>query len=186
MTVRGASQTNGASGGLAPGASAESRLGPRRRRILETLRERPGLNLDEVALAIGTARTAAKYHLRSLELLGLVSRVRQGRHLLHFPSETPALERTMLCLVRVPSVRALAEALFVNPGHPRDRLAEDLDVNVRTVRRAVRQLTRSGLARVQAFPDGQHVVLHPRLRVLLARQAGPPAPAPAPGGEDIP
>lgn len=147
-------------------------LGPRKRRVLEILEAYPGLNLDEVALALGVQRTAAKHHLLYLEKLGLVTRVRWGRHRLHFPKSLPASERILFCLFRVPSLHRLTQALMVDPSLDGARLATQLQVSPRTIRRAVRLLTRNGLVRVHAGAGGPVATLHPRLRILLARDVG--------------
>ena len=180
MTATGVPPVNGTLGGRTSPALGD-RLGPRRRRILDLLGETPGLNLDEVAQALGVQRTAAKHHLRLLERLGHVVRVHQGRHVMHFRAGMPPVEQEMFRLFRVPSVRRVAEALFLDGGRPREALAAELDVTPRTVRRAIRQLTRSGLARLERAPDGPRVFLHPRLRILIARQANPLPPPPPEG-----
>ena len=149
-------------------------LGPRKRRVLEVLEAYPGLNLDEVALALGVRRTAAKHHLLYLEKVGLVARLRWGRHRLHFTQTVPPSERIVFCLVRVPSLLGLARELMLDPALDGARLAGQLQVSPRTVRRGLRLLTRNGLARVQPGPHGPVATLHPRLRVLLAREAAVP------------
>ena len=174
MTVQAPPRTNGTLGHRAP------ELGPRKRRVLAILEAYPGLNLDEVALALGVQRTAAKHHLVYLEKAGLVTRVRFGRHRLHFPQSLPASERTMFCLFRVPSLHRLAQALLADPALDGSRLAAQLQVSPRTIRRAVRLLTRNGLVRVQAGAGGPVATLHPRLRVLLARDPAGFAREPAP------
>ncbi|HUR25215.1 MAG TPA: winged helix-turn-helix transcriptional regulator [Candidatus Thermoplasmatota archaeon] len=170
MTAKGALPANGTLRGTAERASV---IGPKRQLILEILEDRPGLNLDEVAAALGVRRTAAKHHLRLLERGGYVVRLHQGRHVLHFRVGLPAIEQAMFRLFRIPSVRRVAEAVFLDDCKPRDALASQLDVTPRTVRRAIRQLAKAGLLRIERSPTSSRTLLHPRLRVLIARQAGP-------------
>ncbi|MHB1262008.1 MAG: helix-turn-helix domain-containing protein [Thermoplasmatota archaeon] len=179
MTVRGASNEKGPHDGrIGPMVG----IGPRRQAILDLLEHNPGLNLDEVAAALGVRRTAAKHHLRLLERDGLVVRVQQGRHVLHFRHGLPVVDQEIFRLFRVPSVRRVAEALYFDPACRREDLAATLDVTPRTIRRAIRHLSRAGLARSEEGPQGPLVLLHPRLRMLVARGAAPP-PAPSRPGD---
>lgn len=56
-----------------------------RARIVETLRESPGLGPSEVAEREGMHPSTADYHLRRLAREGRVTRVRSGRELHHYP-----------------------------------------------------------------------------------------------------
>lgn len=149
---------------------------------MEILETYPGLNLDEVALAISVQRTAAKHHLRALERMGEVHRLRWGRHTLHFPRSLPASDRILFCLFRVPSLLGVALELAAEPRLDRRALAAKLQVTPRTIRRALRLLERHGLVRIEPAREGPVATLHPRLRVLLARER----PFVAAGQKDIP
>lgn len=178
MTVRGASNDKGPTDGR---TGPTAGIGPRRLAILELLDRHPGLNLDEVAASLGVRRTAAKHHLRLLERDALVVRVQQGRHVLHFRHGLPGVDQEIFRLFRVPSVRRVAEALYLDPTCRREDLAATLDVTPRTIRRAIRHLSRAGLARSEEGPQGPVVLLHPRLRMLVARGPVPPPVPPRPG-----
>lgn len=163
----------GAPGRLGPTKPAVP-LGPRQERVLALLDQYPGLNIDELAGALGVQRTAAKHHVQALERRGMLVRVRQGRHLLHFPADLPPVERLVFTVFRVPSVRRVAEEVFLDPSVSREALAERLEVTPRTVRRALGLLLRQGLMQVHQSSGQRTLHLHPQLRVLLARQPSPP------------
>jgi DNA-binding transcriptional ArsR family regulator len=148
---------------------ASQRFGPKAQAIVRMLHERPGLNIDELAVLLGVRRTAANHHVRTLERAGLVVRMRQSRHQLHFAGDTNGFERTMLCALRVPSVQDVAQKLFEGAPPSSSDLAAALDVSARTARRALRLLGNLGLLRIES-PGGRRVAhLHPALRLVLAR-----------------
>jgi DNA-binding transcriptional ArsR family regulator len=68
-------------GGRPPGpASLEALLGPQRSRLLRRL-ERTYM-AGELSQAVGLSPSGTSYHLRALEVAGLVARERQGEHVL--------------------------------------------------------------------------------------------------------
>jgi predicted ArsR family transcriptional regulator len=143
-------------------------LGPRKDRILDLLDDVPGLNIDELADALQVRRTAAKHHVRGLERAGALVRLRQGRNILHFRADTPAIDRTLFCLLRIPSVQGVCASLLRDPWKTPADLAQDLEVAPRTIRRALHRLKRAGAVRGEPAPDGRRALhLHPRLRILL-------------------
>lgn len=156
------------------------KFGPKAQQIIHLLHATPGLNIDELASSLGIRRTAANHHVRILERAGAIVRVRQARHQLHFAGDTTPFERDTLCAMRVPSVKDVASLLF--QGHPPSSaaLAAELGITTRTARRALRLLSSRGLLRIEGFGMGRRLGhLHPRLRILLARQEGLAAAPPA-------
>lgn len=153
------------------------RFGPKAQLVIRILHQRPGLNIDELAATMGVRRTAANHHVRILERAGVLVRVRQARHQLHFAGDTTGFERTMLCALRVPSVLDVARRLFEGAPPSSSRLAAELDVTSRTVRRALRLLGSQGLMKIEER-DGMRIAhLHPTLRLVLAREPRQAAPA---------
>src|ERR1051326_233312 len=169
-----------------PGPKPGRPLGRHPQRILEMLKQRPGLNIDEIAAQLGLRRTAANHHLRILERSAAIVKVKQAGHQLHFTTDTPRLEREILCVLRVASVRDGAQLLL--QGHPpsSSSLAAALNVTGRTTRRALRLLTSRGLLRTEVV-DGHAVAhLHPVLRVLMMRNAQAAAAADHASGGGVP
>lgn len=147
-------------------------LGRQPRRILEALATGPGQNIDELAARLGLRRTAINHHLRVLLRVGKVVRVRQGRHALHFPVETPPDQRIALSLLRIPGVNAVTRDVFLEPATEcRDR-ADRLGLSPRHVRRALRILVRHGMARTDpvSSTSGPITHLHPAMRLVVALQ----------------
>lgn len=143
-----------------------------RRAMYRFIVDHPGLNLQELADAVGIQRTAALYHVRRMVREARVVTQRHGPHLLHFPSDMPREQRTALSLLRIPSVRAVALELHRDPKLSPGALAAKLDTTVRTVRRALRALQSNGLLRIEETPSpqsGRVAHLHPELRILLVR-----------------
>jgi DNA-binding transcriptional ArsR family regulator len=145
------------------------KFGPKAQVVIRTLHERPGLNIDELAAVMGVRRTAANHHVRILERAGMVVRVRQARHQLHFAGDTTRFERHMLCILRVSSVLDVSRLLFDGEPPSSSRLAAALDVTPRTVRRALRILANEGLLKVEERLNERVAHLHPTLRLVLAR-----------------
>lgn len=150
------------------------RFGPKAQLVIRILHERPGLNIDELAGTMGVRRTAANHHVRILERAGVLVRVRQARHQLHFAGDTTRFERIMLCALRVPSVLDVARRLFEGAPPSSNRLAAELEVTSRTVRRALRLLATQGLLKVEDQEGRRIAHLHPALRLVLAREPRPP------------
>lgn len=144
-----------------------------RRSIYRFIVEHPGLNLQELADAVGVNRTAIVYHVRRLMRDAFVSTQRQGPHVLHFPNTMSREQRVALSLLRIASVRAVASELQHDPEVSFTGLASKLGTSVRTVRRALRSLQGSGLLHVEAgvpaHAGKRTAHLHPELRLLLAR-----------------
>lgn len=151
------------------------RFGPKAQSIIQILHLRPGLNIEELARALGVQRTAANHHVRILEREGILVRVRQARHQLHFAGDTTPLEREVLCLLRIASVQRVVRALFEGQPPTGDTLGPALGLTGRTARRALRLLNSRGLLRVENGADGaRRAHLHPTIRLLLARVPGTP------------
>lgn len=141
---------------------------PNRQMLLELIVERPGLNIQELAEAIGVERTSVKHHVYRLKEMGFVETVRKGRHVLHFGTSVEATRKRVFSLLRVPSVREVVLYLYRHGELPSlDRVADNLGVSVRTVRRAVDALERHDLIDVGTGSGPEQ--LHPQLRAVMAR-----------------
>jgi predicted transcriptional regulator len=147
------------------------------RQILEILQETPGLNILELAERLGIRRTAVKHHIRRLERDRMIGKVRQGRHVLHFPASFDRRKRAAICLLRVDSVRMVAEEAFRTPVLSWRELEGRTGLSHRTVRRAVRELETNELLVVERdMRKGSHRLhLHPEMRLVLAEYLSEPA-----------
>lgn len=144
-------------------------------RIADIVAQTPGLNIDEIAARLGLRRTAANHHLRILLRSGILVRIRQGRHVLHFPVRTSPAQRRAICVLRVPGMRAIARDLFEHPTDLCSARARRIGVSDRHVRRGLNSLAKQDLAHIEQVPRQPPTVhLHPDLRLILART--PPAP----------
>lgn len=154
---------------------------PTRRRLMDLVQETPGLNIQEIADALGVQRTAANHHVRRLLKDGFLVTHWQGPHMLHFPATIPLVQRTVLSVLRIPSVWGIANELLGDPSLSGGALASRLRMNPRTVRRAVRTLKSHGLLQVEpsGTPPRRTSHLHPELRVALAHLTDPGRPGAA-------
>ena len=87
-----------------------------RRRLLDRLREEPGLTLSELIVELDMARQSASRHVSVLENAGLVVTHWSGREKLHYLNPVPVLEISERWLDRfsegkVAALRALKTAL---------------------------------------------------------------------------
>lgn len=87
-----------------------------RRRMLDRLREEPGLTLSELIDGLGMARQSASRHVSVLEGAGLVVTHWSGREKLHYLNPVPVLEISERWLDRfsedkTSALRALKTAL---------------------------------------------------------------------------
>lgn len=117
---------------------------PHRRRILELLACRPGMNLRQLGRALGLSVTAVQFHIGRLERHGLVA-TRTGerrRETLCFKTEDVGLWENPETrpLFGQGTTRELAVYLASNPMASAAEVSEALDVSVYTVRRQIRTL----------------------------------------------
>lgn len=135
--------------------------------IQRLAQEQPGLNIHELAARLALSRSATRYHLRSLVRSGKILTKRQGHHLLHFPGNMNASQRTAVSLLRINSVRLVVEKLVATPTIQPAPLAAELGVSARSVRRSIKMLVRAGLAitDVSTQLGSQRVTLHPDARL---------------------
>ncbi|HUR64079.1 MAG TPA: winged helix-turn-helix transcriptional regulator [Candidatus Thermoplasmatota archaeon] len=141
------------------------------RRLLALVQETPGQNIQELSAAAGVTRTAANYHVRRLIKAGYLVPLRQGPHLLHFPTDIPPNQRIALGLLRIPSIRAIVLGCYRDAHASWRDLAARLHVTPRTVRRGIHVLRRHGLMQLVREGEAKAVAvhLHPDLRHAVAR-----------------
>jgi predicted transcriptional regulator len=146
---------------------------PMRQALLTTVQERPGVHLRELAGRHGTAVTNTQWHLRKLEMAGLVKTQKvQGRRL-YYPvqgglvARAQALENAALAN---PNAEALSIFLAAHAGCNQRTLVDGLRMNPGTVRWHLRRLEEAGL--VRSIQEGAQT------RYFLMR-AERPAPMPA-------
>lgn len=135
---------------------------PLRRRILEILKRRPGMNRQQLARELGINLNGVGYHIERLEKVRLVA-LRPGlkdKETLCFTAENVELWEKKSLRVLFGSSRTSEVGLFLaqNPGAGPMQVAHALDLSVHTVRRHVRRLEDSGL--VQRLRVDRQVEYH--------------------------
>lgn len=126
-----------------------------RQELLHAIQDRPGVHLRELATRHGTAVTNTQWHLRKLEMAGLVKTQKvQGRRL-YYPVQggqavkAVAIENAALAN---PNAARVTEYLAANGGCGQRALSEALGMNPGTVRWHLRKLETAGL--VRAIEEG--------------------------------
>jgi predicted transcriptional regulator len=121
-----------------------------RQDLLNTISTKPGIHLRELATQHGTAVTNTQWHLRKLEMAGLVKTQKvQGRRL-YYPvqggqaTKAIAIENAALSN---PNASRVTDYLAANGGCGQRALAEALGMNPGTVRWHLRKLEAAGLVR---------------------------------------
>ncbi|MGB0651690.1 MAG: winged helix-turn-helix transcriptional regulator [Thermoplasmatota archaeon] len=131
---------------------------PLREQLMQCLKVEPGLHLRELANRYETAVTNTQWHLRKLEMAGLVKTQKvQGRRL-YYPTEggVQARERALQnAALRNPNAVKVLEFLMASPGSNQRTMAEALKINPGTIRWHLRRLESSGLLR--SMPDGSQI-----------------------------
>lgn len=121
-----------------------------RQDLLSAIQSRPGIHLRELASQHNTAVTNTQWHLRKLELAGLVKTQKiQGRRL-YYPVQggqaTKALAIENAALAN-PNAGRVTQYLAAHGGCGQGALADALDMNPGTVRWHLRKLESAGIVR---------------------------------------
>ncbi len=134
----------------------ERELNERTRKVLEFIKENPGLNFNELSRRLGLAKGDLQYHLRKLEKLGLVVSRRSGLKRHYFPAGVfSEKEKDVLTLLSSENVREIIMYMVAKPGVTQKELCEGLALSPPTVNYYISKLQELGL--VQSMRDGKFV-----------------------------
>lgn len=128
---------------------------PLRAQILHTVQERPGVHLRELASTHDTAVTNTQWHLRKLEMAGLVRTQKISGRRLYYPtaggvqSRQEALQNAATAN---PNAQAIFGFILQNGGCNQRTIADGLEMNPGTVRWHLRRLSEAGM--IRCVPDG--------------------------------
>lgn len=128
---------------------------PMRKALLDVVETEPGVHLRELASRHGTAVTNTQWHLRKLEMAGLVKTQKvQGRRL-YYPTAGGAMAKQAAvqnAAVQNPNARKILDYLQGHAGTNQRTLAEILAMNPGTVRWHLRKMEAAGM--VRCIQDG--------------------------------
>ncbi len=123
---------------------------PMRQSLLDIVETSPGVHLRELATRHETAVTNTQWHLRKLEMAGLVKTQKvQGRRL-YYPTRggTQAKEQAIQnAAMQNPNAQRILTYLESHPGTNQRGLAEALDMNPGTVRWHLRKMESANMVR---------------------------------------
>lgn len=121
-----------------------------RQELLATIQARPGIHLRELASQHSTAVTNTQWHLRKLEMAGLVKTQKvQGRRL-YYPAQGGQAVRVVAienAAMANPNAGRVTQYLAAHGGCGQGALAEALGMNPGTVRWHLRKLESAGVVR---------------------------------------
>ena len=137
---------------------------PTRRRIVEAVKQDPGITTQEIRKLLEIPWTTAVHHLKMLEVNEVLVCSRHGHQCHWFDREQGALSRDRLALgaLRSPATRRVYECVAKNPELPLTALAKILGVEHTTVKFHLRRLQRISI--VEARRHGRrfrYVILPP-------------------------
>ena len=145
---------------------------PMRQSLLQVVEDEPGVHLRELAARHGTAVTNTQWHLRKLEMAGLLRTQKvQGRRLYYPTAGGVASKETALqnAALQNPNARRIQEFLEGHSGCNQRTLAEGLGMNPGTVRWHLRKMESAAILR--SVPEGTMTRYY-----LLGRPERPPRP----------
>lgn len=128
---------------------------PLRAAILATVNESPGVHLRELAQRHDTAVTNTQWHLRKLEMAGLVRTQKVAGRRLFYPTAGGVgtrQEALKNAATLNPNAAAIHEFIQYDGGCNQRTLAAELDMNPGTVRWHLRKLEEANL--IRSVPDG--------------------------------
>ena len=135
---------------------------PRRARILDVVRDRPGATLGDREREAGFGGGALRHHVEALVKGGYLARVRTGSVLRHFLPGTMdpgRMQETAILLSDTAEARVL-RIVASRPGIHAADLARELGVTPVAVHYAVKSLAGKGMVREERV--GRRVLLFPR------------------------
>lgn len=144
-----------------------------RARIVQTLRDWPGLHLESIARASQTSATLAHHHLTRLEIDGDASSIRVGRRRHYFLRDIPAGAFERIAIIRQPLPFALILSLLHQGPATHGALKRDLQFTGSTIRYHLSRLERLDLVR-QSAPGTQYALSRPLDIQMMMRRYPPP------------
>lgn len=135
---------------------------PMRQSLLDVVETEPGVHLRELANRHDTAVTNTQWHLRKLEMAGLVKTQKvQGRRL-YYPTRGGAAAKDQAvrnAAIQNPNAKKIMDYLQGHPGTNQRTLAENLDMNPGTVRWHLRKMQSAEMVRI--VQDGTQTCYFP-------------------------
>lgn len=135
---------------------------PMRQSLLDIVEGEPGVHLRELAQRHETAVTNTQWHLRKLEMAGLVKTQKvQGRRL-YYPTRGGAAVKEQAvqnATMQNPNARRILTYLDGHPGTNQRSLAEALEMNPGTVRWHLRKMESANM--VRCVQDGTQTCYFP-------------------------
>ena len=123
---------------------------PMRQSLMHVVQDEPGVHLRDLAARHGTAVTNTQWHLRKLEMAGLVKTQKVEGRRLYYPVEGGTATRDLAlqnAATRNPNAKVLSDYLAAHGGSNQRGLAEALNMNPGTVRWHLRKMEGAGLVR---------------------------------------
>ncbi|MGQ0536904.1 MAG: winged helix-turn-helix transcriptional regulator [Methanobacteriota archaeon] len=148
---------------------------PTRRRILDVIRDKPGIKITDLCRETGSGWGTVKYHLHLLEKAGLVLSRPTARDRLLFASDFPEESLPVTEVLRQGRAEKLAIEILREPGVVQKDLCERVQMTRKIIRRYIDLLESAGLVSVEREARFQRHYPGPRLVEHLAPKPSAPS-----------
>jgi predicted transcriptional regulator len=144
-----------------------------RDRILQAVREDPGIHISLLAKKAGLSWQTTRYHLRILAAHGLVQVDKGGRERRAFPLGVSTTHRSWLAALRTDEAAQVLRLLLADPGQTIPALSRRMGHSEKVVRRQIANLSQAGLVQRRGHlrPLYEPAVHSPDLAAWLRHEA---------------
>ena len=124
-------------------------LGYSAQRLLQLVRQRPGIHLREAQRQTGLGLGDTVYQLRKLVSLGLVGSSMMGKYKRYYPASIGAYERKLFSTLLVPSRRRILLLLLANRESSLTEIAAKLNLSKSTINWHLRILLSDDIVKIE-------------------------------------
>jgi predicted transcriptional regulator len=166
---------------------------PMRARILEAVRQEPGIRVTRLRRSLGCSAGTVQHHLNLLQKAGLIEFLATRRRTCVFPADSPSDTRPEVTLARSGRTRQMLQSILRRPGIIQRDLMSELSMSRRVMRNYLNQLSEKRL--LEEVPRGRYRTYYPSshlFELIGTLQLGPAAETPAapaagfqPAGPDV-
>jgi DNA-binding IclR family transcriptional regulator len=114
-------------------------------KILQVVRQDPGIHVSLLAKRAGLSWQTTRYHLRILQTQGLVQVDKGGRERRAFPLGVSTTHRSWLAALRTGEAAQVLRLLLTEPGQTIPALSRRMGHSEKVVRRQIANLSQAGL-----------------------------------------
>ena len=144
-----------------------------RQRILDCVRQAPGIIKSDLARSLGLGWGTVSYHLKWMARAGFIVLQRPRKELRIFPAEMPRQKIQVLAILSEGTASKILHSLRENPGQNQSDICSSLGLARKVVRRQLEILDQGGLVERH---DGPHRPKYQATRLVELEAAVPAHP----------